>query len=161
MTTQTGVDVVEEIERALAELDRRATELKRARRTILQMRGQIPWELTSMYTDPKPEPAAKPRSLGEPGLTLPEAAVLVLEQAAAPLNVQQLAEGLILGGYPYPRGIDELRVSLRGTIARNVREGGMLANFGRGVYGLRQWRSVIEDSSELERTSALRGLPPC
>lgn len=77
--------------------------------------------------------------LSDPDLSISEAAAKVLRHFGEPMKARRIAETLLSWQYPYSKGVDDLRASVGGVLARAVREGDTFTTVNRGVFGLVEW----------------------
>lgn len=86
--------------------------------------------------------------LADPDLSITDAAAKVLRYFRQPMKARRLAETMLAWGFPYQKGVDELRASVGGVLARAVREqDGTFTKWGTGVFGLREW-GLSEDAPD-------------
>jgi hypothetical protein len=169
-------DILQRIELEIRVTEKRLEELRTARRLILELRS-MPVPDFSLFETESPAqgmPARSPqlvlRSLGEPSLSIHEAAEIVMRRNGAPLSVQEIAEQMMSSGYIYPDGLEKLKGVVRATLWRKIQDGDTFAKEGRGLFGLAEWETarewrvperVLPDQEEEEKASVEGvGAPP-
>ena len=77
--------------------------------------------------------------LADPDLSISEAAAKVLRHSGYPMKARRIAETMLAWQYPYTKGVDDLRASVGGVLARAVREGDTFVKLATGLFGLAEW----------------------
>jgi hypothetical protein len=166
VTENTGYSaILERIERELATVEARAQELRSARKVIAELMGvdfKASNEPIQVATGQIARAYAQGRQargdleLQRVGLTMPEAAEIVLGRAGKPLTSRQIAERLLEGGYPYKKGINVLRSSIGGVLSMKVRDHDTFVKVAPGTFALAEWglESVDDGAESVESESA-------
>lgn len=91
--------------------------------------------------------------LADSELSISEAAEKVLRHHRRAMKAREIAETMLAWEYPYKGSVHELRASVGGVLAREVREGGAFTKVATGTFGLKEWFSdpdLIEEEEEEE-----------
>ncbi len=93
-------------------------------------------------------PAHRPEvSLADPSLSISEAAVKVLRYHVQPMKARQIAQTMLAWGFKYDGTVQDLRASVGGVLAREVRVGGDFTKVRTGTFGLKEW---LTDTGRIE-----------
>lgn len=162
MQVMAELEVVAQRKRDLEGFVRIYTEFRRIGRTNALSQIQVPADrpaATSLQVEDAGRlnaGSARPGVvLADPDLSLVDAAAKVLRYFGEPMKARRIAETMLAWGYPYSKGVDELRASVGGVLARAVREqdGTFTKLETRGVFGLREWGmsdSAVQSSRAAE-----------
>lgn len=90
-------------------------------------------------------------SLADPELGQLDAAEKVLRIHLRPMKPADIAHRMLLWGFPYDKGVEALKASVGGMLARAVREYGEATPFvkvGSGLFGLREWGDATTETEQ-------------
>ena len=150
----------------LAEAQQRARDLEGFVRVYPELVGSAFAMPTEGVAEPEarpvlldPEPRPRPEvSLADPELSISDAAAKVLRHRMRPMRARELAETMMEWGFEYPNSVQDLRASVGGVLAREVREGGIFTKQGKGVFGLTEWGDAVgDDDGDDEGGDGLEG----
>jgi hypothetical protein len=96
--------------------------------------------------------------LADPDLSITDAAVKVLRYFGQPMKARGIAETMLAWGFPYPKGVDDLRASVGGVLARAVREGNEFTKLATGLFGLAEWGTGDGDGAAHENAGEEQSL---
>lgn len=107
---------------------------------------------------PQPPPVVRaPRtgerpevSLADSELSISEAAEKVLRHHGRAMKAREIAETMLAWEYPYKGSVHELRASVGGVLAREVREGGAFRKVATGTFSLKAMFADIGGTEEEE-----------
>lgn len=136
-------EVLTQIDSEITALEARVSELQSAKKVLTELigRGDVEKSISKRDTEPVPTPVTNVQDLGlrRKGLSIPEAAEIVLRAANEPLKARDIADRLLAGGFHYKNSVTRLRESIGAVLRPKVKEGDTFTKVDSGTFGLLEW----------------------